>query len=344
MTPASSRRRRQCGDADPLFADPIDALSAPTITNAFGGLQLQFASPAIDTGTNDAIAQTRDLNNRPRIVDGDRDGNAIVDMGAYEDVYCPYVSVLHVDRNVTVAGLGQSWIAAFASPRLAFDAGAELPGIEEIWVATGVYTPGLSANDTFTLPAGVGVYGGFAATETLRTQRNWSANPTVLSGDLDGDDATDAHGVTRTVADIIGSNANHVVSIDGMGSNVISDTTVLDGFTITGGQANGGSFEKNHGGGMVCLGNNPGGYCSPLLRNLAFSGNMAEVGGGALYNAGYNGGASGPKLYNVAFFGNEAVYGGAVLNDAYNGGASSPYLYNVTFYGNDATVERRRYV
>lgn len=54
--------------------------------NASGGnFRLQSNSPAIDRGSNAAIAGvTTDLAGNPRIVDGNRDGTATVDLGAYE--------------------------------------------------------------------------------------------------------------------------------------------------------------------------------------------------------------------------------------------------------------------
>jgi len=81
-------------DADPLFVDPISADEAPT---AAGNYRLSEGSPAIDAGTNDAVTVHTDLDGNPRIVDGTGDGNAIVDMGAYEfgaglrTVYLPLV-------------------------------------------------------------------------------------------------------------------------------------------------------------------------------------------------------------------------------------------------------------
>jgi hypothetical protein len=59
-------------DADPLFFDP-----------ASGDYQLSLSSPCIDAGT-DMNAPDYDLEHRPRPVDGNGDGAAITDMGAYE--------------------------------------------------------------------------------------------------------------------------------------------------------------------------------------------------------------------------------------------------------------------
>jgi hypothetical protein len=60
-------------DADPLFVSSSD-------------LHLQPTSPCIDTGSNDAVPSgvTTDLDSNPRIVDGNADDVATVDMGAYE--------------------------------------------------------------------------------------------------------------------------------------------------------------------------------------------------------------------------------------------------------------------
>ena len=230
-------------------------------------------------------------------------------------------------------GNGSSWAAAAG---LQAALGSAANG-DEIWVSSGIYTPGVTSSATFTLPPGVGVYGGFAGTETLRTQRDWLAHLTILSGDIGGDDSTDANGVVVTTTHIVGANAYHVVMADGTGAP-ITGTTVLDGFTITGGQANGGSAPDDSGGGFYCDGHGSGHVCSPSLRNLTFSGNAA-TGGGAMVNDGQNGGNSSPSLTNVTFFGNTtAASGGAMVNDGRNGGNSSPSLTNVTFAGNIATA------
>jgi predicted outer membrane repeat protein len=60
-------------DADPSFID-----------TTIGDYRLQSDSPSIDTGDNSQVTASQDLLGNPRITDGDVDGAATVDMGAYE--------------------------------------------------------------------------------------------------------------------------------------------------------------------------------------------------------------------------------------------------------------------
>src|SRR5687768_4518066 len=56
----------------------------------------------------------------------------------------------------------------------------------DLWVKKGTYRPTSSTNRTvsFVLKNGVALYGGFAGTETLLTQRKPATNITILSGDI----------------------------------------------------------------------------------------------------------------------------------------------------------------
>ena len=57
---------------DPMFANADD-----------GDFRLK-PGPCIDTGDNNAVTVATDLDGNPRVADGNGDGNAVVDMGAYE--------------------------------------------------------------------------------------------------------------------------------------------------------------------------------------------------------------------------------------------------------------------
>jgi PKD repeat protein len=228
--------------------------------------------------------------------------------------------ILYVDADAPGANTGTDWPNACTQLQAALD--LSIPG-DEIWVAEGIYTPtaGVTRTATFDFPGGVALYGGFGGygiSETLRTERDWVAHVTVLSGDLDGNDITDPHGVVTDTANIIGSNAYHVTTGGG----------VLDGFTITGGCADSADYPHYWGGGM----HNSGGG---TVRNVTFRGNLAYVGGGLLHWY------SGLELTNVAFVGNDAMDdGGGISVFCYcppiGPWIGCPVLSNIVFDGNSA--------
>jgi hypothetical protein len=216
---------------------------------------------------------------------------------------------------------------------------------EEIWVAAGTYKPTTDTDDrsaNFHQKSGVAIYGGFAGTETARAQRNPAAHVTILSGDIDNNDTQ-----TPIITDLNTVGGNTTNSYHVVTGPYSSTTGSLDGFTITGGYANGGGVD-GYGGGIyyqyssLVVSNDTfrgnwafygGGIfndgCSPFLTNVTFNGNIAANNGGGMAN--YNN--SSPTLSNVTFSGNSADAGGAI----FDWNISNPLITNVTFYDNSAT-------
>ncbi|HOG58734.1 MAG TPA: choice-of-anchor Q domain-containing protein [Anaerolineaceae bacterium] len=178
---------------------------------------------------------------------------------------------------------------------------------DQIWVAAGTYKPttGTNRTATFRLKSGVAIYGGFAGTESNLGDRNWQSNITTLSGDI---------GTVGSTAD----NSYHVVTGSG-----VDGTTILDGFTITGGNADGTS--PNNGGGGIYLD-----HSSPKISNMIITNNKASYNG-----AGINSSYSSPLLFNVTFTNNHTIgnytYGGGMVTEG-----GSPSLINVVFSGNSS--------
>lgn len=240
---------------------------------------------------------------------------------------------------------GSSWCEAFLYLQDAL-AAAATSGNEavEIRVAQGVYTPDRdTANPngtdyrgaTFQLLSSVTLLGGYAGCGAPDPDgRDVDAYETILSGDLGGNDVGYPGDLSRD------ENAYHVVTASGA-----DWTAVVDGFSITAGNADGVS-PNDRGGGLY---NNSG---SPTVRNCAFRGNTATF-GGALNNehssptitncvfrgnfAGFSGGGirgwqSNPTITNCAFIANIAEAGGGMWH-----GGSNPTLTNCTFFANSAT-------
>src|SRR5699024_6616596 len=75
-------------------------------------------------------------------------------------------------------------------------------------------------------------------------------------------------------------NSFHVVTLrSSIDSTAMTATTVLDGFRIVAGNANGSGVDSA-GGGLVCIA--LGNICNPSLQNLHFEHNAASFYGGAL--------------------------------------------------------------
>ena len=212
----------------------------------------------------------------------------------------------YVDAAAPNGGYGSSWGDAFNDLAEALSAGDECNDlVDEIWVAAGTYKPA-SESASFALLSDLAIYGGFLGTahpgggETALDQRDYAANETILSGNIgDAGDDTD--------------NTYHVVTADGT-----DETAVLDGFTITGGHADGSGFAL-YGGGMYYDGG------SPTLRHCTFSFNYAAQSGGGMYSTGD------PTLIDCRFVGNSS--------DGQGGGMYSqgePTLIDCTFDGNSA--------
>jgi len=207
-------------------------------------------------------------------------------------------SVIYVDANATGGNNGSSWANAYTNLQTALTAAGSGT---EIWVAQGTYYPGTNRTASFQLKADVALYGGFNGTETMRSSRSPTSQVAILSGDIG------ASGVST-------DNCYHVLTG--------ATGAVLDGFTVTGGFADG-PFPHLNGAGLY------NSNASPTIVNCVFASNStANAGsGGAIFNL-----TSSPTITNCTFVGNSGYWGGAICN--LNGG--SPMIGNCLFTSNNA--------
>ena len=217
--------------------------------------------------------------------------------------------LIYVDADAPSPGSGSSWQTAYTELETAVGQAAGADIAMEIWVAAGTYLPTERTNQsaprsaTFQLANRVLMYGGFAGTETKRCDRDPATNQTILSGDIG-------------YPDYISDNSYHVVIGSGTGASA-----VLDGVTITGGNADG-TGDDDKGGGVLILNG------SPTLTDCNIIMNVADEGGG-LYNS-----LGGPHISGTTFTLNLAYDGGAIYND--NGG---PVLVDCAFFNNQTAYD-----
>jgi fibronectin type 3 domain-containing protein len=248
---------------------------------------------------------------------------------------------------------------------------------DAIWLVGGTYTIGVqpgaasgasstkaggevnpSVESVFTLPAGAKLYGGFSGKEGSLSERDPKENRVIITADVDGNDQRASGGITEIATQQEGSNAAHVITVQ---PGDPSARTIIDGVTLTAGQATG-DGRNSRGGAIYCdatgsadfacnievvdvtiAGNKAqeggaifvGGAQSTLdLVNVRINGNRASAQGGAIALAGARG-----RFANVVLNGNEAGQdGGAIYFRALDGQQDGPLpaLYNATVAGNVA--------
>ncbi len=280
------------------------------------------------------------------------DPDLTVTMNAPVTVTAHFVARRFVNHAAAGTGDGNSWANAFTSLQGAL---AAVSG-GELWVAQGTYKPGTLTSDTFQMKSGVTLIGGFAGTESLLSQRAWSLCPTILSGDLNGDDTGNwgnrSDNSTRIVTGITGGTLDGFIISggNGVGSGLYlaggaSPTVRRCVFANNRSTGNGGAIYMDGGGAPVfedCIFSDHAaaagaaiysGGGSPTIRRCVFTGGIVTDNAGALYFANA---AGSPHIENCLFAGNQAVYTGVIRLDGPSSGGPQPTatVINSTFTDN----------
>jgi beta propeller repeat protein len=216
------------------------------------------------------------------------------------DIYGARLSrYIHVDASASGKQTGWNWTDAYDNLQDAL--GAASSG-DRIVAAQGTYTPDRGMHvptgdraAAFELVNGVAVYGGFASGGGKWSSRDPNSYETILSGDLNNNDVEVGEPCDLPGEPTRAENSYHVITSGGAKARA-----VLDGFTISGGNADG-SDPNNKGGGMYDVNGRP------TVINCRFSDNSA-FGGGGMYC-----GSKGATVSSCTFTRNSATVGGGLL-------------------------------
>ena len=253
------------------------------------------ATPLVDAGDSQAYNETEygnvDLN-------GDRRIQGTIDIGAFEYQPVSTSRIRYVKEQATGRGDGSDWDNASGDLQRMIDELADnnpqgLPG--EVRVAAGTYEPqsqliqGTGYSASFRMRDGISVYGGFIGGENSKTEREkkedgmpWEfKNQTVLMAAyyVRNESNPSFTGNKWTLT----SDSRHVVWFAPMPGEqgTFTQPTYLDGVTIMGGYAQGGTgvddFKTDRGAGVYMDGRNT------YLTNSIVKENYATGNGGGVY-------------------------------------------------------------
>lgn len=330
-------------------------------TNAANGdYSLKDKSAAINAGNNILYENADgDNGNNSLTLDKDLAGNNrlrmdFIDMGAFESSHSPATvpdenGIIYVKKHGAGSFRGNSW--ANATPELA-DAliaakllNANTPNaVKQIWVSKGTYKPmygphdapslfgtDQGRNNAFLMVSGVKLFGGFDPDNGITLPEHdrilpTQTNGTILSGDLDNNDTTIPQG----------NNAYHVI-IAASGNTALN--TELNGFTITGGLADGSGaigvanliVRRNNGGGIYSESGTASNEMT--LTQCYISYNSTSDWGGGIYLLA--GSTTNLNIYRSTISKNSGTHGGGIHSRSTNA-SSTITTTNSILSGNSA--------
>ena len=327
---------------DPLFIDAVN-----------GDFRLQAASPCIDAGKNrgPVFMPLNDLGGNFRQIDGNGDGAAVIDMGAYEygSATGPIVSVwpeevLFISFNESVPAPQHFYISNIGPGLLNWAITEDCPWLS-VTPLSGYSTEVTVTADITGLGSGLNTYNLVVRDSTGNSQAvvrvdcvildinnlNVPAEyPTIQSAidaAVSGDTVVVAPGRYWGPGNtgLILSKAITVRSVDPNDKWIVNNTGI-SGFTLGGPNSVIEGFRISGGGIKVTS------YTSPIIRNCIITNNIAMVsGGGGIYCSGTN---SSPSIINCDIT-NNYVYnrGGGGM---YISSGGSPAIIDCRITGNYA--------
>ncbi len=199
-------------------------------------------------------------------------------------------TIVYVDSSATGLNNGSSWTNAFNDLQDALCIAYSIDTVNTVWVANGTYTPSPHGARlmSFVIQDSIQIFGGFAGGETELVARDPALNPTRLSGDI---------GIREAASD----NAFHVIRIDPASTN-----SLIDGFTIQDGYADGVDFVDQRGAGVYSEGD-------ATLSQITFENHFSTGEGSLILNLGTNAKLT---LQNCTFRFSQASPMSNILNSA----------------------------